>query len=628
MNCAWHGSLEEALASARTGRWPEVLGSDGPARQTSEPTPDGNLQWSKSLPLVLDALASSEGVRRDLHVALEYRLPFNGQRIDLLLLGRRGAQATAHVVELKHWAASSGFDDSDTLVEIQGNATTHPSYQAATYAGKIKHLHSVGMSYAVGGAAAITSGTRATHSTLYEDRFRWLVSEAPLFFADDLSSLSTRVSEALPEAPGFGQAEEFLAGEYSQSLRLLDAIKLHGREIERGALAALAVSGWGLSAEQNLVLGEVLSTIKSGNEGTFIISGGPGSGKTLLALHILLLSAGLQRRVVMGIRNNRMNEALREILNRQVPGAKGMLKYFSVRNGSGVEDPDGPNVDVLVCDEAQRLGLRSDRVFRRAPVTVVIHDESQILNSDDRGELSLLTRRAREAGKQPRIFGLPTPHRCRGGERYVKWVEQFLSDPSAVNFIPAIVRREYSLLSVRDIDDLRNRLRHQVGTGRRVALMASFTRGSGHDKPVDQRDLGRIRIPASEATFPLQWLMDPKKEYVPFWVGGSSNQLLHCSSIYGCQGFETDFAGLIWGTDFVIRSGRWQIGDPADCYDTIGPGRGLRGLMENGDPRAMPLLRARYRIFMTRGIFGTVLFCEDPETRAFLDSALQTRQST
>jgi hypothetical protein len=449
-----------------------------------------------------------------------------------------------------------------------------------------------------------------------------------LFFPEDLTDLSRRVSDALPEGPVQGQAAEFLAAEYSQSLQLLDAIKLHGREIERGALATLAVSGWGLSADQNRVLGEILAAIKAGEEGTFLVSGGPGSGKTLLALHILLLSAGMHRRVVLGIRNNRMNEALREILNRQVPGARGMLKYFSVRNGSGLEDPAGPEVDVLVCDEAQRLGLRSDRIFRRAPITVVIHDESQILNSDDRGTLDLLMQRAHEAGKTPRLFGLPTPHRCRGGESYVKWVEQFLSNPAAIGSIPEAVRREYVIDSVTSVDELRVRLRQQIGLGRRAAILASFTRGSGRAEPIDERDLGRIRVPIGEANPPLQWLMDPRKEYVPFWIGGGSNQLVDCASIYGCQGFETDFAGLIWGTDFVIRDGRWHAGDPIDCYDTIGPGRGLRGMMDQRDPRALDLLRSRYRIFLTRGIFGTVVYCEDPETRAYFGPALNRIRGT
>lgn len=623
MNCAWQGTLEDALAKVRTKDWSELLRPRTREGQVREPSSEEADRSSLSLPLVFDSLASSGDVSRNLHVALEYRLPFNGQRIDLLLLGRRGSSAAAHVIELKHWTASAGFDDSDTLVEIQGSVTPHPSYQAASYVGKIRYLHAAGMNYQVTGTAAITAGSRAKHAALLENRFRWVVTEVPLVFSEDLDSLNRRVAASVPEGPSPGKAVEFLDAGYTQSLQLLDAIKSHARDIERGALATLAVSGWGLSADQNRIFGEIVATIKAGDEGTFIVSGGPGSGKSLLALHLLLLSAGMDKRVVLGIRNNRMNEALREVLNKQVPGAKGMLKYFSVRNGSGLEDPGGPEVDVLICDEAQRLSLRTPRVFRRAPVTVVIHDEGQILNADDRGTLPLLMERAKEAGKAPRIFALPTPHRCRGGELYVRWVDQFLVNPAAIHAIPEAARREYLIESAETVDALRACLTRQIRQRKRAALLASFTRSSGKADPVDARDLGRIRVPRGEANPPLVWLMDPRKEYVPFWIDGGSSELLHCASIYGCQGFETDFAGLVWGTDLVIRNGRWQVGEPRDCYDTIGPGKGLRGMMEKEDPRATELLRSRYRVFLTRGIFGTFIHFEDPETRAYLAPALE-----
>lgn len=133
--------------------------------------------------------------------------------------------------------------------------------------------------------------------------------------------------------------------------------------------------------------------------------------------------------------------------------ARSYCKYFSVRNGSGLEDPGGPEVDVLVCDEAQRLSLKTNRIFQRAPVTVVVYDEGQILNSDDRGTLTLLTQRAKEAGKIPEVFVLPTPHRCRGGEAYVQWVDQFLLNPAAVYTIPEIVRREYTPRTFRPLMD-------------------------------------------------------------------------------------------------------------------------------------------------------------------------------
>jgi len=55
--------------------------------------------------------------------------------------------------------------------------------------------------------------------------------------------------------------------------------------------------------------------------------------------------------------------------------------------------------------------------------------------------------------------------------------------------------------------------------------VASFTRGSAKATLVDDADLGKLRVPPAEASPPVEWLIDPQTEYVPFWVGRASDQL-------------------------------------------------------------------------------------------------------
>ena len=116
--------------------------------------------------------------------------------------------------------------------------------------------------------------------------------------------------------------------------------------------------------------------------------------------------------------------------------------------------------------------------------------------------------------------------------------------------------------------------------------------------------------------------MDEESEYVPFWRDGRSSLLSQCASIYGCQGFETDHAGVIWGDDLVIRDGHWALGNPNNCYDKTQQVKPLASRMRDEPEAAMILLKNRYRIFLTRGIFGTTIYAEDPETRDFFSSHL------
>jgi uncharacterized protein len=118
-----------------------------------------------------------------------------------------------------------------------------------------------------------------------------------------------------------------------------------------------------------------------------------------------------------------------------------------------------------------------------------------------------------------------------------------------------------------------------------------------------------------ESGLSIPWLMNPQKDYTPFWIGGKSNDLNSISSIYGCQGFESDFAGLVWGRDFVRRCNSWVVGDPKVITDNID---GLKTSTISDPELAIKLLQNRYRIFLTRGMLGTFIFCEDEETRDFL----------
>jgi len=159
----------------------------------------------------------------------------------------------------------------------------------------------------------------------------------------------------------------------------------------------------------------------------------------------------------------------------------------------------------------------------------------------------------------------------------------------------------------------------------KVALVAAFTESDGRGKN------GKLRVghPLKSGfnkykglDIRIYWLMDPKTEYPSYWLTNKSNELTHCASIYGCQGFEADYVGVIWGRDLVWRQNGWQLGD--NCEDYVG-NPSLKEIIEKakkGDKQsealAIEFLKNRYRILLTRGILGTYVYCEDDETLNYL----------
>jgi len=88
--------------------------------------------------------------------------------------------------------------------------------------------------------------------------------------------------------------------------------------------------------------------------------------------------------------------------------------------------------------------------------------------------------------------------------------------------------------------------------------------------------------------------------------------------VYTAQGFEYDYAGVIWGRDLVYRPRKGWIGQPEFSQDPILK----RGATK--DPAAFTaLVKNTYRVLLTRGLRGCYLYFEDDQTRDFVLSRVE-----
>ena len=110
----------------------------------------------------------------------------------------------------------------------------------------------------------------------------------------------------------------------------------------------------------------------------------------------------------------------------------------------------------------------------------------------------------------------------------------------------------------------------------------------------------------------IYWLMHEKEEYPRYWMG-QLDPLSYCASVYGAQGFEAEYVGVIWGRDLVWRSGKWEV-NPGVITDYVGGQSSLMNIARRDKRRAYQLLVNRYIILLTRGTKGVYVFPEDRET--------------
>ena len=593
-----------------------------------KPSPAQVESWVESIPALLESLPSPDfdGVQ----ALVELSMPVGAERADVVLLGGPSDAPRGVIVELKQWSAAKPDEESQE-VEIPGiGPRQHPCVQVLNYEGKLRLFHSRAADYSWQSVAFLHNMDPGTTDALAHALPGQLAERAPLIGEGQASELESLLRVLLPCELPSDEHEVFSDAPYEQTAHLFDVLTQHAKAIAERATAVLAEAGIGLTEEQESVVEDVLASARRKQNAVFLIQGGPGSGKTLVAVTLLLRAANEGRRCVLAIRNNRLQAILRRCFDASYPGASGMMMFFEPKGGTGIGHAHFTGkFDLVICDEAQRMESKiMATVLGRAPVSAVLLDESQRLNPPEQGTAVWFAQAAREVGRDQRDRALAAAVRCRGGITYHRWVERFLLDPKAARLDALEAepwREKYLFQAPGSIEEFLTGMRglsaQQGGT--RVALVASFTESPGSMASVGHQDNVRVGHPLTSGwelyagkAVELRWLMKPN-EYIQFWMRGKSNDLDRVASIYGAQGFESDYVGVIWGRDFVIRDGMWTLGDPAVCYDTIdglvGRGRSRRWCAE-----AAELVRNRYRIFLTRGIKGTLVYFEDHETREWI----------
>ncbi|MEM3486606.1 MAG: DNA/RNA helicase domain-containing protein [Candidatus Methanomethyliaceae archaeon] len=579
--------------------------------------------WDTSLLALVESLQNPAFDK--IPVIIELQMPVGAERADCVLLGGTKDSPKALIIELKQWM-NMDLDIVTGDVNVPGQGFhIHPSLQVLNYRGKLLFYNAVAKKYEIYCCSFLHNASEEDRSRISRGIASDWVAKAPIFVKPE--EIAEYIADKLlPATLLKDDAVEFANAPFKQSQYLFDFIRNYSDAISRDMEVTLAETGMGLTDEQRKIKNLVKNFLHQPDfRGTdIIVNGRPGSGKTLLAVSILLMAFEQQRECLLALRNNRLQAVLKHIFNSISPGLSGFMLYFEPRIGIGLENFQG-RVNVLVCDEAQRIRRETiEKALPKSDISVIFLDESQRLNPPEQGTVENFVNISKSLGRTPIVGELTGLIRCTGGQHYAAWVESFLAHPSDIDALgkqAQLWRSVYQLRFSSSIEDLLFELRQKREEGNKVALVASFTESPGYIGNPNHQDNLRIGFPLTsgfdlyrEKDVRIPWLMRPT-DYKRFWVDGECNELDRVASIYGCQGFETDYVGVIWGRDLLYRNGRWVLGNPNYCYDTID--QLVTGKIPNRrwSYDALPLVLNRYRIFLTRGIKGCIIFCEDEETR-------------
>lgn len=569
--------------------------------------------WRNSMQYINNVLLSAE-ISEDAGVAVEFKIPLTSRRIDFILTGSDDANRdSAIIVELKQWSDAKATEKDGIVEAVVGKGwqeVAHPSYQAWTYAALIRDYNEAVQADDIRLLPCAYLHNCTDGSVLKSEFYSHHTSQAPLFVRDDVALLANFLRKYVRHGDHNKVLYRIANGRLRPSKNLAD----HLVSLLEGNREFTLIDDQKLVFEHALSL---LNRAAQGRKQVFIVEGGPGTGKSVVAIN-LLVAVTQRGRVAQYVTRN---AAPRAVYESKLAGTLSKTRITNLFKGSGSYIDCTPNViDFLVVDEAHRLNEKSGmfknlgenqvkELIQAAKVCVFFVDEDQRVTTDDIGTADEIARWAGKLGAEVHTGNLTSQFRCNGSDGYLAWVDHNLQIRSTANETLDGIDFDFQVC------DSPNELRALIEERNLVANKARLVAGycwnwRGKKDPV----VKDVVIP--EHHFAMRWNLS---EHEGRWML-QPNSINEIGCIHTCQGLELDYVGVIIGPDLVVRDGQvitdFRKRSPQD--------RSIRGLKkmakvepERASEIADRIIKNTYRTLMTRGQKGCYLFSTDRETNEY-----------
>ncbi|MCH4034169.1 MAG: DUF2075 domain-containing protein [Lachnospiraceae bacterium] len=578
--------------------------------------------WKNSSQFMYRVLAKSS-LPADAGVALEYNIPQTAKRIDYLITGYGpDEKENVVIIELKQWSALSAIPGRDcTVCTFLGGslvATVHPSYQAQSYADFIYDYNVAVRENRIGlhPCAYLHNYERADHDDpLDSPQYRAYTDKAPAFTMHQAPALRAYIERFIRIGDRKKVLYDIENGQILPSKSLQDelAAMLRGKK------------EFTLIDDQMVAFEEILEAARKcqqdGKKRTLIVEGGPGTGKTVIAMNLLSALTGEGQYVIYASKNAAPRNVYLEKLT------AGGFRKTSVQNmfkGSGsFVDTQENAVGTILCDEAHRLNEKSGmyhnqgtnqiwEIIRAAKCSVFFLDESQRVTVLDIGSREEIEKWAKKEGSEVSHLSLSSQFRCNGSDGYLAFLDDVLEIRETAN--PTLSGIDYDFRVVDDPNTLLELIfqKNDEGGRNRSRIIAGYC----WEWPAKEKanpDYPDIVIQKNnrgeDIDFGMSWNLSSSSTYA---IDPDSVHQAGC--IHTTQGLEFDYVGVIIGDDLRFENGH-VITDVSKRARSDQSVKGLKKMAKTDPEKAKKLgdaiVRNTYRTILSRGMKGCFVYCTD-----------------
>jgi DUF2075 family protein len=574
--------------------------------------------WQGSLTYMAKVLRD-DGLPNSAGLAIELHIPQSSKRIDFLLTGLDENQAkNAVLIELKQWSkASATTKDAIVKTALGGGLveTIHPSYQVWSYATLLEGFNEAVYDKSIEVRPCAYLHNYVSDGVIDSAHYEAYTSKAPLFLKgpEELAKLRNFLKKHIAHGDNKEVLYELANGKIRPSKALAEALS----GLMKGKPEFILID------DQKSIFESVLAAASEASieaPKVLIIEGGPGTGKTVLAINLLVRLTALK----LLSKYVSKNAAPRKVYESKLVGTVKRSHFSNFFSGSGAFIDTEPNTyDALIVDEAHRLNEKSglygnlgenqiNELIESAKCSIFFIDEDQRVTLNDIGNKQAIRAFAKAKGATVEEYILSSQFRCSGSDGYLAWLDDVLGIHSTAN--PLLDTSEYEF-KVFDSPQAMHAAIEQKNHGNKARVVAGYCWSW-----LSKKDSKAADIVIGD-DYARQWNLDQDGS---LWII-AENSIEQVGCIHTCQGLEVDYIGVIIGPDLVVRDGQ-VVTSPHERDKHDKSIRGWKKLMKEQPALAQQetdlIIKNTYRTLMTRGMKGCYLYCTDQETAQYFKSRL------
>lgn len=572
--------------------------------------------WRESMLRMRGVLADNE-IPNNAGVAIEFNIPHTSNRIDFLLSGYdNNKNNSIIIIELKQWQHVEAIDSKDGIVKtFTGGGlreVTHPSYQAWSYASLIESYNQEVYDRNVGlhPCAFLHNYDLTNKDPINSEQYHDYINEAPIFGSKDFEKLRNFIKKYITEGDNKEGLYIIENGKIKPSKMLQDSFS----SVLKGNKEFVLIDDQKVIYEEAVRIG--INTLMHSEKNVLIVEGGPGTGKSVLAINLLKQFLNRSMNSFYITKNSAPREVFKAKL--KIDKLSGMNNLFK---GSGCFYDCESNVfDVLIVDEAHRLNEKSGlfsnlgenqtkEIINASKFSIFFIDENQKVTLKDNGSIDEIKKYANYYNAGIYKMNLKSQFRCDGSDGYLAWLDNILDIRETANFD---LDNKYDFKVFDKPNELKETITKLNKKNNKSRLVAGYCWNWISDGK-NKSEIHDIVIDDFEISWNLgntsTWAID-------------SNSVNEAGCIHTCQGLEFDYVGVIIGDDLRYENGH-IITDYTKRAKTDQSLKGINKIAKEqgqniANKMADKIIKNTYRTLMTRGMKGCYVYCTDKGLQEYL----------